>query len=117
MGDRRGMWRAPGNCDINVYDLIHSRRDTIGVTKDSPVNRAVAARDDHRGLRGGVQGTLQRLGHIARDDTSDQQAVGVTRRRHQSNAVTCGVIRRRKGRCNLEFTAIARAGIDMTQLK
>src|SRR5664279_3522390 len=113
LDDRLGTWRAAGDLQIDRQDVADGPGDPVGVPEHPAVAGAVTHGDNEFRAGHGLVSALERLGHVQRDGPGDQQRVGVPGGGHQPRAVPLGVVDRPECGGDLDFAAVARAGVHM----
>jgi hypothetical protein len=78
---------------------------------------AITHGDDDTRLRRCLDSLYQGHGHVFRDRPGDENTIGVAWRGDETSPEPLGVIHGPEHRADFDLAAIARSGIDMTELQ
>jgi hypothetical protein len=79
--------------NIDRQQTVDAAHDRITPGEYAAVNGTIAHRDHPFGIRRGIVGAFQRFAHVFRDWAGDQQHVGVSRRRDETQAKAFKIIK------------------------
>ena len=85
--------------------------------EDAAVAPAVAGGDDELGIGRRLPRAAERLRHVQRDGSGDEQAVGVARRGDEAEAEALQIVVRAGEPADLELAAVAGAGVHLADVQ
>src|SRR5215471_5125423 len=109
----RRAWWAATDMQVDGYNGGDPALDRIAAGKNPAVYRAVPDCDDPFGIRRGIICALECFAHASGDWPCHEQHIGVARRGHEVQSESFEIVEGVIERVDLEFTAIARAGINL----
>ena len=115
--DGLGLGRAAGDLDVDRDDVGDRPDHPVGAAEHTAIAGAVPHRHHHRGS--GTASSVLRSGPAMLWVTGPvtSSAVGMAGRRLEADAEPLGVVDGREARGDLELAAVARPGVDMTELE